>query len=201
MKTIIFDMYGVIIQQSKGNFIPYTYNHFPASEHERITGLFRADQLFTKAGNGVITSAEFLTLLGFADPVFHMHDYIEHHLTVDEGFYAFADEKKGVYHYALVSNDVSDWSKHITSYYGLDDYLPVKVVSADVHCRKPDREIYEIALQTLRVPAEECIFIDNSTANLRTAASLGMDTILFNRDNENYEGTTVYTFQELSRIL
>ena len=25
--TLIFDMYGVIIEESKGNFIPYTYNH------------------------------------------------------------------------------------------------------------------------------------------------------------------------------
>jgi len=36
MKTIIFDMYGVIIKESKGNFIPYTRNHFPPPEHDRL---------------------------------------------------------------------------------------------------------------------------------------------------------------------
>lgn len=35
--TLVFDMYGVIIEESKGNFIPYTYNHFDESEYERIT--------------------------------------------------------------------------------------------------------------------------------------------------------------------
>ena len=87
MKTIIFDMYGVIIKESKGNFIPYTLEHFPVTEHERITKLFKKEHLFTKAGNGEITSKEFLTQLGFSDPVFNMHDYIENYLTIDAGFY------------------------------------------------------------------------------------------------------------------
>ena len=27
ISTILLDMYGVIIEESKGNFIPYTYAH------------------------------------------------------------------------------------------------------------------------------------------------------------------------------
>jgi len=201
MKTIIFDMYGVIIKESKGNFIPYTYNHFPQTEHERITKAFRVDKLFTKAGNGEITSDEFLTALGYGDSKFHMHDYIENHLTIDEDFYAFAEDMQDKYNYALLSNDVSDWSKYITGFYKLNKYLPTKIVSADVHCRKPDKKIYEIALSLLEVPAEECIFIDNSVANLQVAADLGMDVILFNRDGETYNGKTVYSFDELTGLL
>jgi len=201
MKTIIFDMYGVIIKESKGSFIPYTYGHFPTEEHERLTKLFRQDQLFTRAGNGELTSDEFLTQLGFSDPVFHMRDYIENHLTIDRDFYTFADETEGKYNYALLSNDVSEWSRYITEYYDLNRYLPIKIVSGDVHFRKPDRQIYEIALKMLNVPAEECIFIDNSVQNLRTAARLGMDTILFNRDGEEYDGKTVYSFKELAKIV
>ena len=201
MKTIIFDMHGVIIKESKGNFIPYTYNHFPESEHDRITKLFRIDRLFTKAGNGEITSVEFLTALGYKDPVFHMRDYIENHLTMDGEFYVFADKMKNKYNFALLSNDVSDWSKYITEYYKLNDYLPIKIISADVHCRKPEEKIYKIALDCLGVPGEECIFIDNSVENLRTASRFGIDVILFNRDNEVYDGKTVYSFGELADIL
>jgi len=201
MKTIVFDMYGVIIKESKGNFIPYTYNHFPQSEHDRITKAFRVDKLFTKAGNGEITSDEFLSALGYVDTQFHMRDYIENHLTIDEDFYAFAESMKDKYKYALLSNDVSDWSKYITEYYKLNKYLPIKIVSADVHCRKPEAKIFEIALEYLGVPADECIFIDNSVENLRSASKIGMDAILFNRDNEDYDGKTVYSFGELSKIL
>ena len=201
MKTIIFDMYGVIIKESKGNFIPYTCNHFPPSEHDRLKKLFVVDKLFTKAGNGEITSDEFLTALGFEDPQFHMRNYIENYLTLDEGFYSFVESKKDMYNYALLSNDVSDWSKHITQFHNLNKYLPIKIVSADVHCRKPEAKIYEFALERLRIPANNCIFIDNSIENLKTASKFGIDTILFNRDNEVYDGKTVYSFDELSKIL
>lgn len=201
MKTIIFDMYGVILKESKGNFIPYTRNHFPESEHERLIKLFKVDNLFTKAGNGEITSDEFLTALGYKNPQFHMRDYIENHLTMDKDFYTFAENKKHKYHFALLSNDVSEWSKYIAEFYKLNEYLPVKIISADVHCRKPDVRIYKIALERLRIPADDCIFIDNSVKNLETTTALGMDTILFNRDNESYDGKIVYSFDQLSRIL
>ncbi len=83
----------------------------------------------------------------------------------------------------------------------MDQYLPIKIVSADVHCRKPTRRIYEIALERLSVAAADCIFIDNSVENLRAANEIGIQTILFNRDNEEYNGVTVYSFEELSNIL
>lgn len=43
--TILFDMYGVILEESKGNFIPYTFRHFNRTEHERLTRQFREEQL------------------------------------------------------------------------------------------------------------------------------------------------------------
>jgi len=201
LKTIMFDMYGVILKESKGNFIPYTRNHFPESDHERLIKLFVVDNLFTKAGNGEITSDEFLTALGYKNPQFHMRDYIENHLTIDEGFYMLADKYREKYNYALLSNDVSAWSKYITEYYDLDKYFTHKIVSADVFCRKPERKIFEIALDKLAIPATDCIFIDNSVDNIKTAEGIGMDTILFNRDNEEYNGKTVYSFDELSDLL
>ena len=42
-------MYGVILEESKGNFIPYTFTHFNNSEHERLIRQFKEDQLFIRA--------------------------------------------------------------------------------------------------------------------------------------------------------
>lgn len=52
--TILLDMYGVILEESKGNFIPYTYGHFKEKEWERLTRQFKQEQLFTRAGNGEV---------------------------------------------------------------------------------------------------------------------------------------------------
>ena len=53
MKYILIDMYGVIIEESKGYFIPYTYEHFEQSEYDRITKVFREEKMFTKAQLGL----------------------------------------------------------------------------------------------------------------------------------------------------
>ncbi|MBQ8799734.1 MAG: HAD-IA family hydrolase [Lachnospiraceae bacterium] len=199
--TIIFDMYGVIIEESKGNFIPYTYSHFEEKEYERITRQFRVEKLFGKAGNGEITSDEFLSLLGFENTQYHLKDYIENHLTLDAGFIPFADRFAGEYEFVLLSNDVSEWSKYITEFHGLDKYFTHKIVSGDVKCRKPERKIYEIALERTGKRPEECLFIDNTVKNLLVAQEMGIEPVLFNRDKEEYTGTIVNSFEELELVL
>ena len=199
--TIIFDMYGVIIEESKGNFIPYTYSHFEEKEYERITRQFRVEKLFGKAGNGEITSDEFLSLLGFENTQYHLKDYIENHLTLDAGFIPFADRFVGEYEFVLLSNDVSEWSKYITEFHGLDKYFTHKIVSGDVKCRKPERKIYEIALERTGKRPEECLFIDNTVKNLLVAQEMGIEPVLFNRDKEEYTGTIVNSFEELADII
>lgn len=192
---IIFDMYGVILKESKGNFIPYTYSFFPETDKKFLVSLF------SKAGLGEITSNEFLSGLGFSDTEFHMKDYIENHLTIDSGFYTFADKIKSSSSFTLLSNDVYEWNKYIMSYYGLNKYFSHRIVSADVHIRKPDKAIYEITLSRIGLPPNDCVFIDNSVRNLLTAREIGMDTILFNRDGEDYDGKIVNSFEELALML
>ena len=198
--TIIIDMYGVVLEERTGNFGTYTYEHFPQSEHERLDRVFNEERLFTKAGYGEITSHDFLTRLGFADPEYHMRDYIENYLTLDKRFISFAEKYYEQYEFVLLSTDVSEWSRYITKYYELDKYFKYKIVSGDVHCRKPDRKIYEIALARADKTAEECIFIDDSIANINSAKEMGIHTVLFNRFGEDYFGDQVKTFEELDKL-
>jgi len=199
--TILFDMYGVILKESKGNFIPYTYQHFPETEYERLTRQFKQEKLFGKAGNGEINSDEFLTMLGYENPSYHMKDYIENHLTLDRGFIPFAEKQFEQYEFVLLSNDVSEWSAYITEYHSLNKYFKHKIVSGDVKCRKPDKKIYELTLEKIGKRPEECVFIDNSVKNLDVANELGIHPILFNRDNEEYDGVIVNSFDELEAAL
>lgn len=199
--TIIFDMYGVIIEESKGNFIPYTYNHFDESHYERLIHQFKQEKLFTRAGNGEINSDEFLSMLGYDNPEFYMKDYIENHLTLDPNFIGFAEKYHRHFDFILLSNDVSEWSAYITEFHNLDKYFKHKIVSGDVKCRKPDRQIYELTLKQIDKTAEECIFIDNTVKNLDIAEEFNILPILFNRDNEEYNGRIVNSFSELDIML
>ncbi len=195
--TLILDMYGVILKERTGNFVPYVYEHFDNSEHERLNKLFNEERLFTKAGYGKLTSNEFLSLLGFKNPEFHMKNYIENYLSIDEEFYTFAERTFERFDLILLSTDVSEWSAYIMKHYGLDKYFKHKIVSGDVGMRKPDPKIYELTLNKIGKSAEECMFIDDSIPNITAAKELGIDSVLFNRFNENYIGEQVCSFKDL----
>ncbi len=49
--------------------------------------------------------------------------------------------------------------------------------------RKPDPEIYELAVTGLGVRADECLFIDDIEVNCEAAAAAGMTAVVFH-DNE-----------------
>ena len=199
--TILLDMYGVILEESKGYFIPYTFGSFDQAEYDRLTRQFREEKLFTRAANGEMTSDEFLTQLGFQDPQYHMVNYIDNFLHLDQGFREFAERYSTKYDFVLLSNDVAEWSAWITEHHDLDQYFTHKIVSGDVKCRKPDRRIYEIALERTGKKPEECCFVDNSVKNLLVAEEMGIEPILFNRDQEEYTGTIVNSFAELAEVL
>jgi putative hydrolase of the HAD superfamily len=63
----------------------------------------------------------------------------------------------------------------------LEDNYDVVVISDRVRLRKPDRRIYEIAIERLGVPARRCVFVDDVEPYLEPARELGM-TVIHQRD-------------------
>jgi 2-haloacid dehalogenase len=53
------------------------------------------------------------------------------------------------------------------------------ILSGDVKLVKPEPAIFELCLQMIGKPANECLFIDDALANIVTANKLGFDTIQF----------------------
>lgn len=83
--------------------------------------------------------------------------------------------------YALYG--LSNWSaetfRRIRHQYPFLDWLDDIVMSGDVQITKPDPRIYAILLERIGRPATECLFIDDSEANVAVAEQLGFDTVLF----------------------
>lgn len=55
-------------------------------------------------------------------------------------------------------------------------------ISADVKLVKPQREIYEMALQKFGVKAEECLFIDDLPSNIEMGENCGICGVVFHGD-------------------
>lgn len=76
-------------------------------------------------------------------------------------------------HVALVTN-ATPWLAEDLAELGIDDLAHTVVSSADVGIVKPDRRIYEIAVERTGVPAERCLFVDDRKENVEAAVALGM---------------------------
>jgi putative hydrolase of the HAD superfamily len=87
------------------------------------------------------------------------------------------------YRMALVTNNVREWESRWRALAPVDDIFELVIDSAFVGVRKPDPEIYELALQGLGVAGEECLFVDDLERNCVAARALGMATVTY-RDAE-----------------
>lgn len=59
----------------------------------------------------------------------------------------------------------------------LFDYMDGGIMSYEVHLSKPSREIFECFLEKYGLVAEECVFTDDTLANVETAKALGFNTV------------------------
>ena len=86
---------------------------------------------------------------------------------------------------------LSNWSaetfRRIRHKHAFLDLFEAIVLSGEVKVNKPDPRIYALLLDKVNRPAGECLFIDDSEANVSAAASLGFKTIRF-ESPEQLEG-------------
>lgn len=74
----------------------------------------------------------------------------------------------------IITDNKQDRIDHLVRHQGLAALFDPIVVSAAVGSTKEGAAIFEHALQRAGLPAAQCLFIDNSPANLVAAARLGM---------------------------
>lgn len=78
---------------------------------------------------------------------------------------------------------LSNWSAETFPYtrekFDFFDLLDDMVISGEVGYVKPEPEIYEIMLEKIGKPAQECLFIDDSLPNIQQAQKMGFETIHF----------------------
>ncbi|MBT8213395.1 MAG: HAD-IA family hydrolase [Acidimicrobiia bacterium] len=87
--------------------------------------------------------------------------------------------RSGEYVLATLNNESRAINEHRIDEFGLRDIFSVFVSSCYVGAKKPDEEIYRLALDLTQKTATECVFIDDRALNLECATSTGMRTIHF----------------------
>jgi epoxide hydrolase-like predicted phosphatase len=79
----------------------------------------------------------------------------------------------------ILTNNVREWEPLWRSKLPIDEIFEDVVDSAFVGMRKPEPEIYALALSRLGVQAAECAFVDDTLVNVDAARTLGFGAVHF----------------------
>ncbi len=142
---------------------------------------------------GKLTEAEFLRKLGDSlEPALghrpELHRFSEIYFDAlhpnEPMIDLMREAKQGGHRMGLLTNNVREWEPLWRSMLPVDEIFEVVVDSGFVGCRKPDREIYDITLERMGVPAEECLFVDDIDINCDAARELGMSAVHYQHNDQ-----------------
>ncbi len=179
--SIFWDVGGVLLT-----------NAWDRNQRERALAQFKLDEaefqdrhemLVSSLERGKISFDEYLdrTIFyrsrPFAREVFK--DYVFSLSQPHREVLALAEQlaRSGKYLMATINNESRELNIYRIQTFGLRDIFSFFISSCFVGLRKPEKGIYQLALEVIQKPPEECCFIDDRALNLESARQLGMSAI------------------------
>jgi len=86
---------------------------------------------------------------------------------------------------AVVSNESREVNAHRIHTFKLDELVDTFISSCFVHVRKPDADIYRLALDVAQAPVRRVVYVENTPLFVQVAETLGIRSIL----HTDYEST------------
>ncbi len=173
IKGILFDYAGVIGLDAYWDWL----NH-------KVPDLDAKRAYFHEISNAVdccdISAAQFVAAI--AQQVGRPSEEVESEILARMHLYPevieFMATLKQNYKIGILSNFIYSWLHPFLKNNNVYQHLDDAVISTEVKLRKPYKEIYLLALERLKIRAEEAVFIDDREPNLVPARELGMKTLL-----------------------
>ena len=78
---------------------------------------------------------------------------------------------------AVVNNEARELNSHRIRTFKLGEFVDFFISSCFVHFRKPDADIFRLALDIAQVPAEQVVYIDDQPMFVQIAEGLGVRSI------------------------
>lgn len=78
---------------------------------------------------------------------------------------------------AAVSNEGRELAVYRIKQFGLGEFIDFFIVSSFVHFRKPDADIFRLALDVAQVPADQVVYLEDRAMFVQVARDLGFRAI------------------------
>lgn len=187
IKNLIFDLGGVIIDIKRDNCVE-ALKELGMADADKFLGDYIQKGPFLQLENGSITAAQFRD---------EIRRHIPHPVTdaqIDEALGKFLIGipvkrlrmlealHKNYRLYILSNTNPIMWDQGIKQFFESDGhtreyYFDGEVASFKAGCVKPDKEIFQYAIDNLGIDPAESVFFDDSTDNTRAAEALGFNTV------------------------
>lgn len=180
--TLFLDIGGVLLSNGWGhNFRRLAAEKFQIDYQEMDE---RHSIMFATYEEGKITLNEYLKTV-----VFHQkrdftaddfRDYMFSLSSPDLDMIAFIKKLKAEYSLKIVavSNEARELNAHRIHAFKLTEIFDYFISSCYVHLRKPDVAIFQLALDTAQVQADEVVYIDDVQLFVDVATDIGIKSIL-----------------------
>lgn len=181
-KNVIFDIGGVMVDFSPKDFLLERFCN--SATEEKVYRLTFGSETWKKLDAGLCTRYEgnqaMMAAAQAEHCAFEVQEVLENWTTILHLRRRMVELvrrlKNHGYCVYYLSNIPEDTLALLMSR-GLEGVFDGGVASCEVHINKPDSRIYKCLLDKYHLIANECIFIDDSRANVQTAFQLGMNSI------------------------
>lgn len=186
IKNIIFDVGNVIVRWSPMHIIKNTFPEHKLHQHQFfIEEIFRSE-IWIQLNLGKISEEEaklkFISKIDSLDSksADDLFDYIKSTQELIPGTTNIIKilHKNGYHLFALTDN-VKEIVDHLQNRYDFWKYFIHTTVSAHIGLMKPNKEIFDYAIQKNNLLPHETLFIDDHLPNTTAASAFGLHTILF----------------------
>lgn len=185
ISAIIFDLGGVLLDLDQGKTLRAF--HKLGLDLEDVND---SSPIFTDFETGKINAADFRQGIQTLSKGVLTNEQIDHAWnlmlldTTEERFRLLEQLRKNFSVYLLSNTNsihIDYFRNYIETQFGIERWnnlFDKQFLSYEIGLRKPHREIYDFVLNDIGREANECIFIDDNTTNIRNAGALGIHTIL-----------------------
>ncbi len=183
IRNIVFDIGNVLAAFRWKEYIEEL--GFEGEAAERLARATTLDPLWREVDRGVMSLDDIITAMIAKDPEIEADIRLffeDRRRLVMEYDYSrgwLEELKARGYRIYLLSNYSQDHFGYISrnfNFFGLEDG---RVISFEEKLLKPDSRIYEVLLNRYGLKAEECVFLDDTPANIEGAVKIGMKGIVF----------------------
>ncbi|MGI6250489.1 MAG: HAD family hydrolase [Anaerolineaceae bacterium] len=201
INTVIFDFGGVLFPLEGVSKVRHKLAWIGVKKDDPFLQMYEDPDnspVFWELMRGTIKEIEFWqdTFKRWKVPGWLNHIFLKRLIKkqkLDDQLLEFMVQLKGRVKLGILSNAGDTARLLMEKTYKLNELVDEIIISAEEGFAKPERELYQIALERLKTQAEETVFVDDLPQNIAVAQELGFKTVLHKN--------SIATIQEVKKIL